>query len=238
MLHVYGVIDDSQVLGAVPCGHGGAELAALSRGGLTAVVSDTDGADMEASVERVWHHEKILSALMERHAVVPMRFGMVCTADQLSTVLAQRQEALSAALKKLGGKVEMAVRVTDINMLGTDEKHNRQKDCPAPPSGRAYLLELVERRRRMFPENEPASRLVNDVKDRLIQLSIEANWHGPEAHGQPFKASCLIPREKVEAFVDNIEAFERLQPNLQVSCTGPWAPYSFVDRRAALGVAG
>lgn len=235
MLHVYAIIDDGCIRDVIPRGHEGDALAALAADGLAAVVSEAASASIEASVAHVWHHEKVLSSLMERHAVLPMRFGMVCTADDLSSLLSERCDALRAALQELRGKVEMAVRIHGP-MAQTGNAQKPTADRPTASSGKAYLMALAALQRRTSARNEPGLRPIDDAKAYLDQLCLDTVWHGAEAPGEPLKASCLISHEEVEAFVGRLEKLE--QPNLRVSCTGPWAPYSFVGRRAALGIEG
>jgi len=236
MLHVYGIIDDSRIRGVLPRGHGGGALAALPADGLAAVVSEAASASIDVSVAHVWHHEKVLNALMKRHAVLPMRFGTVRTADELSSLLGRRRNALRAALQELVGKVEMAVRIAWVNTSDAQEGKRHPGNHPAAPSGKAYLMALAERRGRVSAEDTPAFPPGTDLRKCLERLSAATVWHEPEGPGRPLKVSCLVARDKVDVFVDCLDAWERDHlPNLRVSCTGPWAPYSFVGRRAALG---
>jgi len=234
MLHVYGVIDNTEIRGAVPRGHGGAELVAFSAAGLAAVVSEADGAVFDSSVAHVWHHEQVLSALMEWNAVLPMRFGVVCAANQLSAMLEERRDALRAALRRLAGKVEVAVRVSPVSEPRQGAEAEDPDGFPADSSGTAYLL--ARARRRQTPRaNEAVGREAGDVRKHLERLSIETAWHIPESAGQPFKASCLVARQDLAGFVAAVDRLAAVQANVLVSCTGPWAPYSFVDRPSAEG---
>lgn len=232
LVHMYGIIDSREIRCPGPAGHEADAVTAVPVDCLAAIVSEASSAAIDASVARVWHHEKVLSALMERHSVLPMRFGTICRRDELPFLLSQRMDALRKGLGAVGGKVEMAVRITQG---GPSEGHEgRQGFCdrPAAETGRSYLLALAARRRRRQANSQAALRSVQEVKARVAQLSAQTVWQEPETPGDPFKASCLIARDRIEAFVSSVGKLER--PDLPLSCTGPWAPYSFVGKDAAL----
>jgi hypothetical protein len=47
--------------------------------------------------------------------------------------------------------------------------------------------------------------------------------------GGDLTASYLVRVCEVECFADRVSALARAQPELSLSCTGPWPPYSFVE---------
>lgn len=226
-VHVYGIIDSPGPLGPMPAGHAAGALEAIPLDGIAAVVSPADGAALDASLAHIWHHETLLGALMARHAVLPMRFGTICRADVLVSLLRQRAEVLRARLQLVRGRVEMAVRITPVAPAATG-------GCPIsapgrPVSGKSYLLALAARHGHPLGDTAPVLR---EARARLEQLSLKTVWQGPEAAGQSVKASCLVARDGIAAFADYLRDIER--PDMRLSCTGPWAPYSFTGDEAVL----
>lgn len=233
-VHVYGIIDSRAICGPVPAGHEADAATAVPFEDMAAIVSQADDAAIEPSLNHVWHHEKVLGALMERHAVLPMRFGTICPTEEVSALLRQRSDALRAGLRQVRGKVEMAVRITQSEPP-PGEAGNRTSPnlAQASSAGKSYLLALAARHGHMLGDGVPALRALHEAREHLEQLSLKMVWQGPEADGKPFKVSCLVAREEIENFANKLRDIER--PDLRLSCTGPWAPYSFVGEEAILG---
>lgn len=232
-VHVYGIIDRCAIHGPVPTGHESGVVTTVPFDSIAAVVSPAGDARIEASPAHVWRHEKLLSALMQRHAVLPMRFGTICRIGEVSSLLGRRSDALLAGLRRVSGKVEMAVRITQSAPSEGDADRQAVAGAPQVLSGRSYLLALAARQGRMLGDGGPALRALHEARERLEKLSFGMVWQGPEVDGKPFKVSCLVAREEIEDFAIGLRDIER--PDLQLSCTGPWAPYSFVGEAAGLG---
>lgn len=237
LMHVYGVIDSRDLRCSAPLGHEADAVTAFPVGGLAAVVSRAAGGTVDATIARVWHHEKVLDALMRGHAVLPIRFGTVCRAGDLSSFLNTRLKFLQAGLRTVGGKVEMAVRIAQqVPQPQTEEGGKRGPDRSKTLSGRAYLLALTAGRHSLGQNGERMLQPADDIKEFFDQLAFKTIWQGPEAGGASFRASCLVAWEDLDTFVSGLAKLER--PELTLSCTGPWAPYSFVGLEPAPGLAG
>ena len=231
-VHVYGIVDSPELAAPMPAGHDDGRLEAIPLGDIAAVVSPAGKAAPEAALARVWHHEKLLGALMEHHAVLPMRFGTICRAEEVAPLLRQRAAALHTALQLVRGRVEMAVRLTPAAPV-TAPAGDRAAAASAPPApGKSYLLALAARQGHPLGDTAPGLR---EARTRLERLTLKTLWQGPETAGGPVKASCLVARDGIAAFTRDLRAIER--PDLQLSCTGPWAPYSFTGEEADLEAA-
>ncbi len=230
MLYVYGIIDGSEIRTTIPRGHHRSSVAALPVGGLAAAVSDVAQSDMVApTADNVCRHDQVLDALMERHAVLPMRFGTTAHRGRLTTALEMRQLALCCALQRVSGMVEIAVRVlTNLPAVAVPIRHHPYEKDGARSSGTAYLRSRMADRRQSAPHCELREAVAMSVLSRLETLSAEATWD--RGHELPllFKASFLIASEGVREFVDTAEALALRHGEVVVRCTGPWAPYSFV----------
>ncbi|WP_310619236.1 GvpL/GvpF family gas vesicle protein [Flexibacterium corallicola] len=228
LVHVYAITDSYSAHTSKISGHEGCEITLLPQGGLWVAVSKASGEVLEASVERVWLHEQVLSQLLEHHAVLPMRFGMICEDTHLASFIGERTQVLNADLRRLNGAVEMALRVSLKNSPIVEELPREL----APPhiSGRSYLLSRVKQREQRLAQAYPLSPL----KAHLEACCRQSLWQEPSAEGEPYKVSCLIGRNEVSAFACAMKEMET--PEVKISCTGPWAPYSFVSSMSALGV--
>ncbi|MCG8354621.1 MAG: GvpL/GvpF family gas vesicle protein [Kiloniellales bacterium] len=228
MLHVYGIIDGSEIRAAIPSGHHRFHVTAHPVGDLAAAVSAASQSDIAATMENIWCHDRVLDALMKRHAVLPMRFGTIANSDRLTADLERRRVTLCRALRRVSGKVEIAVRVFSKLPATIPETHSPCGGDDGRSSGTAYLRSRMAQRRRTAQLCERGRAAVASVLARLEALSADAVWDREGAPTLPVEASFLIAREAVPAFVDRAEALVSCDHDLSVSCTGPWAPYSFV----------
>ena len=54
-----------------------------------------------------------------------------------------------------------------------------------------------------------------------------------EYFGEVVCASYLVPTDGVERFAEQVRTVADRHPELWLSCTGPWPPYSFVELQVA-----
>jgi Gas vesicle synthesis protein GvpL/GvpF len=107
-------------------------------------------------------------------------------------------------LARVDGCVELAVRVA----LPAAERR--------PRSGHDYIAAKIDARRSF-----------DQVLAPLESLAADARRGG--AGAEPvLTASYLVARDDVQRFADELRDVQERHPQLAVSCTGPWAPYSFV----------
>ena len=232
---VYGVTDARELGSPGPLGQGGAAVTAFPVGGLAALVSDAAEAEVEPTVENVWRYEQVLAGLMERHAVLPMRFGTVCEPDRLASVLEARRESLSATLDRVRGKVEIAIRLSDAPSAVRDPIARSPGAGRIGRPGTAYLMARMGDCHEGEAMGDRARPAVREIRDRLNRLSVETVWDEPAEPRAPIKASCLIWRDSLSDFVQAVQALAARHRDVTVSCTGPWAPYSFVGKSVADG---
>ncbi len=235
MFYVYGIVDALGFCSAVPGGHEQAEVRAFPEGELAASVSETRRWPIYPSVENVWRHEQVLGALMERHAVLPMRFGTVCDRDRLACVLQRRQQPLLQNLRRVRGMVEIALRIPADTAAksGALREEPPARDIKRP--GTAHLRSRLEARRGAAIDGAHARALMQEIRDRLEYLAVEVLWDVADQPTLPIKASFLVTRDGVGDFVAGAEALASRHPDLVVGCTGPWAPYSFVGESPVAG---
>jgi Gas vesicle synthesis protein GvpL/GvpF len=214
VIHVYALTEPARVLPDVR-GIASRPVAQVVVGRVAAVVSrHEDAVEVEVSEESLWAHEAVVEALMADRAVLPVRFGGEFGEEgALRADLEPRLDELERALARLRGRVELGVRVLVRERAG------------APASGRDYLLGRAE-------EQARASR----IHERLAELAVESSV-APAARGDfLLTGSYLVERDDVAAFAAEVDRLAAEEPEVELLCTGPWPPYSFVDP-AASGVA-
>jgi hypothetical protein len=179
-------------------------LQAVRSNGLTALYAPAER--HEVTSETLWRHEEVVEALMAERNLLPVRFGtLVPDPGAAARALAERSAELSAALDRVRGAVELAVRV--------DTRRPEPDEARSAATGRAYMSAKARRRARANLVHEPLALLSREsVKQR-----------GPEL----LRAAYLVDRGAVDAFVNLVRRLQDSHPELELLCTGPWPPYSF-----------
>ena len=217
MLYVYAIADAAPE----PLGTGlhGAPLRAVSDGATFAVASEHEQAP-QSGVEELWCHEEVVERLMEQVAVLPMRFGATAASEsELEAVLRARREEFTALLDQVRGAVELSVRVAPAPPA--EEVRLAAGGDPAPPSGTEYMR---QRGRALSAREDVEARYHQPLSALSRSSRVPAGRLGPGG----FKAAYLVEADRVEAFTELVAELGR-EGEANVSCTGPWPPYSFVS---------
>lgn len=208
MLYVYGFVSAPARLPDVR-GIDGAALRSEALDDLEAVVSEHDTA-VDPSEEAVLAHARVVDAIAEANdGVLPARFGGLHTdAAKLRESLAGRDD-LRAALERVRGHVELAVRV-----LG-------DADEPAgAASGAEYMRARLEQRRR-------SEERAGAVHAPLAALASTATSTVAATPRLLLSSAYLVERARVDEFQRKVAELQAEHPELGIVCTGPWPPYSF-----------
>jgi Gas vesicle synthesis protein GvpL/GvpF len=144
--------------------------------------------------------------------ILPVRFGSrVEDEAAVRRVLDERHEALTGALERVHGAVELSVRV-----VGEDELEH---DPGPAPGGAAYIRAKASR-----------GATADSIHGELSALARAAVIHGSDARDELLRAAYLVDRAGVEAFTARVASVQQERPQLRLLCTGPWPPYSFTSR--------
>jgi hypothetical protein len=215
MIYLYAIVET----GARPPACSGIDdepLEVVLLGGVAALCSTHPQRPLSPEPELIWRHDLVLERAMAGGPVLPVRFGTTfADATALQAALAGKETGFRAQLGELRGYVELAVRVS------LPEEWRQ-----APAEGRAYLENRLALRRELEAATQgvlaPLESFARDSR-RLARIA-----------GEPFiKASYLVSTGEVDRFAAEVRRLGGSSGDLQVSCTGPWAPYSFVGEEAA-----
>jgi len=249
MLYVYAIVDSHRFETIPGEGHDAGDVVPLPCGAFAAAVSVISTRTIEATSQSVWRHERVLERLMQDHTVLPLRFGTICPdAEALREFLVQSTDELLSDLGRVRGKVEIALRIVDDDRnveapsecleRGRFPATNRQGggvvagEAPneAKPAGRgsAYLRARLQRLHGDMAKEDGAKRLEQLLRQRLDAVLKDVTCAPPADASAGYHVSCLVERDRVAAFADALDRFRGDHPQFDVSCTGPWAPYSFV----------
>ena len=165
---------------------------------------------------------------MRAHAVLPSRFGTLVRDDAMLHAQLQRQQsAFVNELARLRGKVEFALRAT-VNSAAPAESTTVIHEAAPCATGAGYLRAKAARLREQTAY-EDAARVIEHLLRRQFDIyACNAAWDVVPDASARLIASYLVERDKIAAFRATVDRARERHPALDITCTGPWAPYSFV----------
>jgi len=181
----------------------GAPLMRFDLDSLTAVGSRHDGPlDGEPRTQALAQGLVVEALTALAAAVLPVRFGETfADARALAAAVRERRGELGRALERVRGCAEIGVRIT-----------GNPDGAPASDatSGTAYMR----------------ARLADETRAGALheQLTPVARAATVPRSGE---ATYLVERARIADALRTVERFAGLHPEVSVSCSGPWAPYSF-----------
>jgi hypothetical protein len=211
---VYGVVDPGTRLPDVP-GLDGAPLRLVRAGDVGAVVCDAP-AEVPQELADLLAHERVVEALTEAGPVLPARYGSRLPDDAAVVRSLEDGTRWLSALDAVRGRVELAVRAAWRG------EQTPSTPAPAPEEtrpGHAFLARLAAR-------SDVQGRLRDRVHAPLAELAAAAVWREARGRDEPGRGSYLVDRAEVGHVQELCSALAE-EPELTVTCTGPWPPYSF-----------
>lgn len=238
--YVYAIVGRESPLPAAGAEGGGAELASVPWRELAAVVGrmeDDDGAPL--TVENVLRHEAVVEAARRQGPALPVRFGTVFRdAESVACALAERYEALVVDLERLGGKVEVSLTALWGPLSFGDHRSVAPPDegvSAGRGAGARYLYARAAETRREDALRERARVVARDLDRGVGRLALERRVALLPTSRIAVRAVYLLDPAGVGAFQEAFEAIRRASGDLRLLLTGPWPPYSFVQRPAKEG---
>jgi len=192
-------------------------LREVAAGGLAAVFPGRTP-DVDPSMEALWAHEEVVEALMHDRAVLPMRFG-TCLPDEAAVhaLLEGRHREFQRMLDDVRGRVELGVRVAGTPAVAAGG--------PAS-TGAEYMAQRLGARRE-------AQQIAEAVHTPLARIAERSTTQQARGGRDLMTASYLLPDDRIGRFTRRIQELQRAHPELALTCTGPWPPYSFVEEPEA-----
>ncbi|TCT02272.1 GvpL/GvpF family gas vesicle protein [Aquabacter spiritensis] len=218
MLYLYAVLEAPPPARSLPPGIGGGAPHFIEAFELVCAASETPNRSVAPEPAEVWRHQQVVEALIDRAPALPLRFGtLVEDASACRRLLTRHRDALGAQLGRVRHCVEFALRVS-----GLPEEVAPDPGIGGGP-GTSYLRTLARREAGWPPSTAvfPHDGLAAHAAERLL-------W--ARSTSQPdLRASFLVRKPNVAAFLADVSALQRVRPDLGITCTGPWPPYSFSD---------
>ena len=206
---------------------------------MAAVVSDfTTGGRLLPLRRNLEPHNQVIREVMKSTTVIPMTFGHVARSDEaIRKLLRLHREAIGSQLDRVGGCVEMGLKVKwDVenifdHVVKIDPELRARRDQvfgrPAG-AGQNEKMELGK----LFEERLNRER--DEQTDRLLEAfketTREAKVNPPKGEKMMMDAAFLVDRDGQKAFEARVyEVAEAFPAEYVFDLSGPWAPFHFVD---------
>jgi hypothetical protein len=215
LLYIFGIVDRAPAdLGK---GLEGAPLRAIGAGRLAAIVGEHERAP-EADEEGFWRHEEVVERLMEDAVVLPMRFGTTVADDAaVEELLRSREEEFVELIDEVRGAVELSVRAELPAAAPPTPVRGGADDTT--PDGTEYMRE----KGRLLRYRDRSSEVLHESLTALSRRSLLLAGGA----GTAFKGAYLVDGGSVDTFAELVGSLGE-EMDVEISCTGPWPPYSFV----------
>jgi hypothetical protein len=218
MLYVYAISESPQLAEAV--GLHGSPVRAIGDRSPYAVASEHQELPPQPSERDLWRHELVVEGAMDAGAVLPLRFGATLADEAgLRRLLDERGREFTRLLESVRGAVELGVRarLTSPRRARDGTADDELTDASGP--GTTYLLGVRARERRF-------GAAIAQVHEPLAALARRSALGSRHRAGAAMKAAYLVERDLVNAFRARVDGLA-LELDANISCTGPWPPYSF-----------
>jgi len=228
MMYVYAIVD-ARMAPLVENARGldNAPTTSLAHGRVSAVYSMFHGPDVQPTTENARRHEAVVEAIMERATVLPVRFGAVFRdAEQLREVVAAHHDGLLQSLQRVENAVEVSVRVT----WASGPSAEWREPCERPTTGRAYMLQRLQEQKDEKRFERWAREVVGYLHERLAESATDTTWRLLRSPSPVLAVAYLVPRTRMDAFMQQAKQLADTQQELRLTVTGPWPPHNFSPR--------
>jgi hypothetical protein len=221
----------------------GSRLEVVDHRGLSAIVSDVDldeyGEEpLRQNLERLdWlekvarTHDSVIQAVTAHGPTAPLRLATICLDDDgVRRRLDEWFFALEQVLDRVEGRMEWSVKVF------APEPAAQPAGIAAggPVGGAEYLRRKKDATQSRSAAEEAAARVGAEVHESLSSVSVasrllqaqDARLTG-HAGTMVLNGAYLVEVSAGATFETTVRDLMEANPSVEVSCVGPWPPYSF-----------
>jgi hypothetical protein len=236
-------VDGTRRFGTVTIDGISAVFTSVSAEAFSQEAIDARAGDLEWLGAIGYRHQDVVSDLMKRTAIVPLRaFTLFSSEEALRAYLHEHREMLANVLERLDGKQEWTLRVEFEPTRWSESLASRvaslrelQDEIASAAPGKAFLL-----RKKLDEEKKRASHtaeqeVVAEIERLVIEsLRCETVAETRERRDGAFPQINVLLNRDEEATLQELHAAltEKYEPGgVTLALTGPWPPYSFAGIR-------
>lgn len=222
-------------------GVGGEPVRTVTEADLSAVVGSVDAAAFgenslaslladPASIETIGRaHNDVVAGVASDAPVVPLRLATIYPDDMtIRALLAERHTELAVLLQSFRGTQEWGVKVH--MEPGADSNAHDGDDPGAAPLSEQDGLPV------RGPRWQQAETCAEEIDRALSGIAVATRRHPapyPPEGWMVLNGVYLLDTERADEFGGVVRKLTDEHAGLRVDITGPWPPYSFVDRQEA-----
>ncbi len=210
----------------------------VEHAGVVIACSEIDaGQDWEADLDqlegRLRAHQRVIDALFERGALLPVRFGTVFgSEDAMRQWVSQAQADLREALTAGEGLAEWSLTVSWDPDLAAAQLDPGPEAGSAPRAGTAYLVARAAEQReaeRLHEEREQVAARLHAAAEAVTRSGERRPTS--TADDQVLRASYVLPRTAVDDLAQAITSAMEAEGSLglHADLSGPWPPSTFAE---------
>jgi Gas vesicle synthesis protein GvpL/GvpF len=234
-------IDQTRHFGSVSLDGIAAVFTSVSAAEMSQEAIDRRSADLEWLGAIGYRHQAVVSELMKRTAIVPLRaFTLFSTAASLRAYLEEHRDALAKALDRLDGKQEWTLRIeleperwSEALVRRVASLRGLKEEIESATPGKAFLL-----RKKLDDEKKRASREAEEQLVAEIETAITTRLRCDTIAESRERRDGAFPQINVLLNRDEDASLRELQDELgkryeadgvTIAVTGPWPPYTFAN---------
>jgi hypothetical protein len=207
---------------------GASRLRAVTVGRLAAIVDRRRSAPAPTLRNVRQYHRTVAAIADSVPAILPARFGTLVGEEELSFILRTRAVSLRAALQRLGGRVQMTIRIVNrrsetlaamhvVAPRGRSRAAATRRAARTEGPGARYLRSRVARedpetRRLLAPVRQAVRRWVHQ-EEVTLRAGVTSVYH-------------LVSRRSSAAYARSLQAAAR-RAGVDLVLSGPFPPYAF-----------
>jgi hypothetical protein len=218
----------------------GADLFAVSVNEISAVVSETERADMSTDKANAIAFAGVIENLVQQFTLLPMRFGSIMDSTEIiSNMLEKNYSGFQKNLQKVENKSEFGLKIfcdtgklkAELNLKSEETSETSQK--PVTENKNSVFKEYINQKLKAHRLEETLMGYIDSViaefNGFLIELNAEKKIKKMTTATTIIDAVFLIEKDKKAELVRAVEDMQGKYSELNFILTGPWPPYSFVD---------
>jgi hypothetical protein len=221
-------------------GISGKEVSGVAYKDVTAIVSAIPFKTIDASLDNIMLHQKVVEACRLKATTLPVRFGVIFKNEEgVREMLSKSYEDYHAKLAKLRGKDEFGAKViideAGLNRIKAEvetesaEVRKLNRAVAKASKGTSYLLKIKADEALRIETAKRIEDLSQGVYAELAKAAVEGALLKTEHEQIVLNAAYLVDRSRREEFQGEAERVKRKyeKQGLAIHLSGPWAPYSF-----------
>jgi hypothetical protein len=236
--YLYAIVASGEPWSYESLGIDGQHVYTITEGRVAAVVSGVASSKIRPERANLKAHQAVLNRLMTDTTPLPIAFGTIAASPEaIHGILVRNQQAFREQLQRVGGKVEMGLRVAwDVPnifeyFVNTHAELRLARDRRVGTRHEFTQDEKIELGR-MFDRllNEDREEHIRNVERVLAPVCVEFKPNQCRNELDVMNLACLVRRDAQEEFSAGVFAAAKLfDNNFSFDYSGPWAPHNFVE---------